>query len=171
MYSILLIIPSWFLYHFIEYSLHLLSHNYKYGGYIYNIHKKHHTIHYPPSQLISPPPYKTNYYYHFISEGLLAHGPPFFIICLLISFTMNTSFSLILISYLFLFAFISDYIHTQIHLSGSYLEKYQWFQNIRQLHLLHHIKTSKNINIMNHSIDKINHSYISNGVESISNPQ
>jgi len=41
------IIPSYIYYHIVEYFLHSLGHNSKYGLYIYKYHKKHHNIHYP----------------------------------------------------------------------------------------------------------------------------
>ena len=64
---------AWFIYHTMEYFLHRFSHNPK-SGYIYKIHKKHHTIHYPITDLMSDK-YKTDYIYG-LSDGLLAHGPP-----------------------------------------------------------------------------------------------
>ena len=70
--------------------------------------------------------------------------------------------SFIIISQLLLFAYISDYIHTEIHIDGSWLEKYDWFIQKRNLHLIHHKRTNKNINIIDHSLDKLLNSYCKN---------
>lgn len=58
---------AWFIYHTMEYFLHRFSHNPK-SGYIYKIHKKHHTIHYPIKILMSKE-YKTEYTYG-LPDGL-----------------------------------------------------------------------------------------------------
>ena len=60
---------------------------------------------------------------------------------------LNLSFHIILNAY------ISDYIHTEIHTEGSWLEKYNWFQNKRKVHLLHHKITTKNTVIHSYPVD------------------
>ncbi len=37
-----------------------------------------------------------------------------------------------------IFLLQQDYIHTHIHLLGSWLERYEWFQQLRHMHLKHH---------------------------------
>ena len=67
--------------------------------------------------------------------------------------------SFIIISQLLLFAYISDYIHTEIHTFGSWLEKYEWFIHRRNSHFIHHKKHRKNINIIDYTFDKLNNTY------------
>lgn len=156
---LLYLIPTWFYYNFIEYFLHSLSHNNK--TYIYNIHKKHHTIHYPIKNLIQKSPYKTDFHKYIFSDGFLAHGIPFIGILIINTFLFK-EYSNKINTWLLINAYISDYIHTQIHTKDSWLEKYSWFLKKRDLHLLHHKKNKKNINIMTSIYDKLFNTYIEN---------
>ena len=151
------IIPSWICYHMLEYFLHSLGHSYKYGSYIYRIHKNHHTIHYPTHKLLSNG-YRTNSIYG-LSEGVVAYGPPILIFfsCLYFIVELHTFF--ILLCEILLIAYLSDYLHCQIHLNGSWLEKYKWFQKKRKEHFIHHLNMNKNMNIIDFSIDKWNLTY------------
>jgi len=161
MYYLFLIIPTWYLYHFIEYGLHKIGHNYKLNSYIYKIHMNHHKKYYPISKLLNKKPYKTGYKYN-ISDGMIAYGPSMLLIFSGMYFLFDFYTYLIIISQIILFAYISDYIHTEIHIDGSWLEKYNWFIQKRKLHLIHHKRTNKNINIIDHSLDKLFNSYCKN---------
>jgi len=139
-----------------EYFLHRFSHNPK-SGYIYKIHKKHHTKHYPITDLMSKE-YKTDYTYG-ISDGLLAHGPSTILsICSFYPF-MDTTVFIKLSSCILLIAYISDYFHTHIHTRDSWLDKHEWFIKMREIHFNHHKNTSKNFNILDMNIDKLMKTY------------
>ena len=139
-----------------EYFLHRFSHNPK-SGYIYKIHKKHHTKHYPITDLMSKE-YKTDYTYG-ISDGLLAHGPSTILsICSFYPF-MDTTVFIKLSSCILLIAYISDYFHTHIHTRDSWLDKHEWFIKMREIHFNHHKNTSKNFNIIDMNIDKLLKTY------------
>ena len=159
-------IPCWFYYNFVEYLLHTLSHSYNYGTYIYKLHKKHHTIHYPITKLMSISPYKTNYYLYILSDGTIAHGLPVLGIIYLNYKLLNYEIFINISCWLIINAYFSDYLHTEIHTQNSWLEKYEWFQKKRDLHLIHHKKTSKNINMMCSFIDKIFNTYENNIIAS-----
>ena len=147
---------AWFIYHTMEYFLHRFSHNPK-SGYIYKIHKKHHTKHYPITDLMSKE-YKTDYTYG-ISDGLLAHGPSTILsICSFYPF-MDTTVFIKLSSCILLIAYISDYFHTHIHTRDSWLDKHEWFIKMREIHFNHHKNTSKNFNIIDMNIDKLLKTY------------
>ena len=161
MYFLIVLIPSWYLYHFIEYSLHKIGHNYKLNSYIYKIHMNHHKKYYPISKLIDKEPYKTGYIYN-IPDGFLAYGPSLFLILSLLYFFFDVYTYQIFVSEILFFASLSDYIHTEIHIDGSWLEKYEWFLKKRNLHLLHHKKLNMNINIIDHTFDKLKGTYLEN---------
>ena len=150
-------ISSWFLYHSIEYLVHSLGHNHRYGYHIYKIHKNHHTIHYPCNNLLSNE-YRTNFIYG-LYEGVVIYSPPMMIILLSLYPLVKINTFLIISSELLFIAFISDYLHSQIHLNGSWLEKYKWFQDKRKEHFIHHKYMNKNMNIMDMTMDKLNKSY------------
>lgn len=154
---IIYFIPSWFLYHSLEYLLHSLGHSHKYGSYIYKIHKNHHTLHYPTTKLLSNE-YRTTSLYG-LSEGVVAYGPPVLLFFFFLSFTVKFGTFLIITSELLFISYLSDYLHSQIHLNGSWLEKYKWFQKKRKEHFIHHKNTIKNMNIIDFTIDKWRKTY------------
>ena len=47
------------------------------------------------------------------------------------------------------------YLHQQYHVRGSYFERFQWFQNKRQLHLVHHRLVRKNYAIVEFWLDRL----------------
>jgi sterol desaturase/sphingolipid hydroxylase (fatty acid hydroxylase superfamily) len=147
---------AWFIYHTMEYFLHRLSHNPKLG-YIYKIHKKHHTIHYPITDLMSDN-YKTDYIYG-LSDGLLAHGPPTISIIRILYLFLDKDTFLKLSSCILFTAYISDYFHTHIHTRDSKFVEYPWFIKMREMHFNHHKNTSKNFNILDTNIDKLMKTY------------
>jgi len=154
---LLYFIPSWFLYHSLEYLLHSLGHSHKYGSYIYKIHKNHHTLHYPTTKLLSNE-YRTTSIYG-LSEGVVAYGPPILLFFFSLSFMVKFDTFLIITSELLFISYLSDYLHSQIHLNGSWLEKYKWFQKKRKEHFIHHKNTIKNMNIIDFTIDKWRKTY------------
>ena len=152
---LLYFIPSWFLYHSLEYLLHSLGHSYKYGSYIYKIHKNHHTIHYPSNKLLSNE-YRTTSLWG-LPEGVIAYGPPMLLFFFFLSFTVKFGTFLIITSELLFISYLSDYLHSQIHLNGSWLEKYKWFLIKRELHFNHHKKLNTNYSLggITYVFDKI----------------
>ncbi len=66
---------------------------------------------------------------------------------------------------LFLFAILlavfvwNWYIHMAYHQPGHWLEQYEWFQNDRQLHLIHHVDPYKNYGIASHIGDWLMNTY------------
>jgi sterol desaturase/sphingolipid hydroxylase (fatty acid hydroxylase superfamily) len=125
-------------YNLIEYSFHRIAHvTHKYN-FVYIAHKKHHQ-HYPPSDLLSKQ-YRTS------GEGIVAFSVPslFVLIFMYFSIIPLETFKILMCEFIFL-TILSDFIHTQLHIEGSYLEKYDWFNEIRRLHLIHHKKFNKNL--------------------------
>ena len=156
---LLYFIPSWFYYNYIEYILHSFSHNYNYKSYIYKLHKKHHLVHYPNNNSIRISPYKTDYYFKIFSDGFIANGIPFIGLLLIHCLILDKDLSININLCLLIDAYISDYIHTEIHIKDSWLEEYTWFQKKREKHLLHHKYLDKNFNIMTSFYDKMFNTY------------
>jgi hypothetical protein len=147
-------------YHIIEYLLHSIGHNSNYGSYIYRYHKKHHTIHYPIQKLLDYKPYKTDYEYNLLSDGFVAYSLPILFLGF-INYKVLDYESFINLSVNFiLYTYLSDYLHTEIHIKGSWLEKYEWFKEKRRLHFLHHRNVKKNKNVFNLEIDKLLNTYL-----------
>jgi len=156
---ILLLIPTWYVYHFIEYSLHILSHNYKYGGYIYKIHSNHHKIHYPITKFLDKAPFKSSTIFG-IPDVIIAFGPASLLITSILYNILPTNIFLFVITEIYLLLYISNYIHKQLHIDGSWLEKYKWFLEKRQYHYLHHTRLNKNMSLSGlcSTYDKLFHS-------------
>lgn len=131
----------------IEYFIHKLSHNYKYGGILYKIHHKHHTIDYPPNQLTvkkydenSPDTRGPNIMFGIFYYFIIYHFLPLYYYIL---FVIQTT----------IFVYFMNMIHNYYHLEHSFLEKYNWFKEKKRLHHIHHINTYKNLGISFNYVD------------------
>ena len=111
-------------------------------------------MYYPVNKLMDKKPYKTGYYYG-LSDGIIAHGPIMISIFIISYNILNTYIFLNVSLRIILLILISDYIHTNIHINDSYLEKYDWFLKLRERHFYHHKNIKKNINIIDNNLDII----------------
>ena len=146
---IITLIGGWYLYHIIEYGFHSLGHYVSGYNYIHKLHKQHH-LDYPPQNLQSLT-YRGN------REGLKAFFLPSVLLSIsLYYFLLFETFKIIMIEIFFL-TLINDYIHTHIHLSHSWLDRFEWFRRSRRLHFLHHKRHRYNLAFsgLSHRIDKL----------------
>ena len=150
---IITLISGWYLYNLTKYFFHRIGHYPHKYNYIYKLHRQHHIV-YPNTDLLSD-------VYRGRGEGVIAFIPPtlilFYVLYLLVS---PTTFK-ILTAELVCLTLVSDFIHTQIHLKKSPLERYAWFNESRRLHLIHHQKFSKNFSFagLSHRLDKMFSTY------------
>ena len=153
---IFIIIPTWYLYHIIEYSFHKLGHSRIYGGYIYRLHMNHHRIHYPTTQLKAPAPYKAGDEY-YLADGIVAYLLPSFVILCMLYILVDLYIFLFITLELICIGGISDHIHTQMHIEKSWLEKYEWFRENRRIHFIHHRKLHSNYSFagLDYTIDRV----------------
>ena len=95
------------LYHlnFLEYYIHKLSHNYKYGGLLYKYHHIHHSIDYPPNRLM------VEKYHNLISDNSLIYLIIFGTGCIFYYFIMPYYYYKIFIFETIVYFFIMDYMH------------------------------------------------------------
>ena len=130
-----------------EYALHKASH-YKESGRLYTWHKVHH-IDYPVTRLESDT--------YIDSTGWYDNMFAFYIILTVLIFYMSSSTNrtaIIVSSEIIAYSFILDYFHQQFHLTNSILKNYNWFQKLKQYHLLHHQKQKTNYNFFTDRIDE-----------------
>ena len=142
------LISGWYIYHLIEYAFHKLGHyNHPYN-YIYYLHKLHHT-NYPMWDLISPE-------YRGRKEGLIAYSIPSIFVSITLYLFLSYRTFIVIVVELVCLMIISDIIHTQIHTSNSWLERFDWFKENRRLHFIHHRRLDKNLSFagLSHSVDK-----------------
>ena len=153
---LILIFSTWYLYHITEYCFLRLGHSRIYVGHIYKLHRNHHRIHYPITQLKAPMPYKAGNEYYF-SDGVVAYLPPSILIAIVLYNLLELYIFLFIVSEITIISAISDYIHTQTHIEDSWLEKYEWFQESRRIHFIHHRKLHKNYSLggLDYNIDRL----------------
>jgi sterol desaturase/sphingolipid hydroxylase (fatty acid hydroxylase superfamily) len=119
-----------------EWSLHALAHVAHPLNFIHSIHELHHRR-YRGSNAVQPPPYTGDY-------GAIAFGP---CILLLWSVLYVSTRSTTIVATTATFLFVSDYLHTQFHVQGSWLEGWDWFRRKRREHMLHHRRPRKNMSL------------------------
>jgi hypothetical protein len=102
----------------------------------------HHVRHYPLKRFLSDPPYREA----DIDNGV-AYIPALILGPLIVGFLFQLSQSFIAIVLGWILAAIllklADWLHQAFHLRGHFLEEYDWFLELRQMHYLHHLGSMK----------------------------
>jgi sterol desaturase/sphingolipid hydroxylase (fatty acid hydroxylase superfamily) len=154
MYMILQIIATYYTFLLTEYIFHSLGHIPHKWNLIHKLHITHHKDYYPITKLTSDK-------YESGGEGMIAYVPPSLIISFIMYLILDRQTYIISTIQLLLHAIINDYIHSQIHTTDSWLERYKWFQSCRRSHFIHHRKLTKNFAFgYDYTIDKIRETYI-----------
>jgi sterol desaturase/sphingolipid hydroxylase (fatty acid hydroxylase superfamily) len=52
------------------------------------------------------------------------------------------------------------YLHTHYHLSESWLLRYPWFRQLKELHRIHHIYPDKNYGLINFYFDRVSGNFL-----------
>jgi sterol desaturase/sphingolipid hydroxylase (fatty acid hydroxylase superfamily) len=134
------LIIGFYLYNLFEYLIHVFSHN-KYGAYLKYYHLLHHKKSYPISKLMDYAPYK------YESYSFLAFIPFILLYSIVLYKILMFNNFIIIYSENIILLLISDHLHTNYHIKGSYLEKYDWFLVRRELHFNHHKKLNTNYSL------------------------
>ena len=151
-YELLVIVNTFFFMNLIEYILHKLSHNPKIKI-LYNIHRKHHSIEFPPSRLTcNKYPLDDHLKNPFIYITIV-------IWIILYNIISYYTFSIIFIESL-IYTFTINFLHQAYHLNDSWLDKYKWFKYRKRIHHIHHLRTKKNLNLVVFTGDMIFNTYI-----------
>ena len=107
---------------------------------------KHHITHYSFKKPLDVTPFKCDTIYN-IPISLIIYAPIILSLYYLLNIHLNYYYSTLIITEVTLLLFISDYIHTNIHIKNSWLEKYSFFIKCRNIHLLHHKNFTKNYSL------------------------
>ena len=147
---------GYYFYHTMEYLFHRVAHK-PWSGYIHAYHSHHHTVCYPPKRLLAEAPYITGDGSRYLTKGAKAFIPPTIVGALVIYKIVPDYYNLLLIGEFLTLLCISNHLHSQYHIKGSYLERFQWFQDQRAYHLLHHQFYNYNFSLGGYDtcIDKI----------------
>lgn len=127
-----------------EWFIHKLCHiNSPWTKILFRAHHKHH-ITYTINNFIMEEPYKSAG-----SEAVVL--PLIFTEWLICFYCMETYYFLLFATNTTFLLLLSDYLHSQIHIQNSWLEKNKltkkWFLELRKLHFIHHQKVHKNLSL------------------------
>lgn len=133
---------------FIAYGVHRIAHDWRFPKFWHRAHViGHHYTNYPPSKPESDK-------YIFKTETLWKEAdtymytiPILFFLCCYARFVLHcTFFRFALHSALILVHFyIEVYVHEQVHLHNSWLNKFTMYKEIKRLHMIHHMHVHSNI--------------------------
>ena len=132
------------------YVIHSALHQ-PFMGRVHKTHNDHHREKY------SPHDYLDKTYRHVASSNnpILYYTPPALIIVALAFWLMPFYLAAIFTVELAAVAWANDWLHTQMHIEGHWLERYRWFWRLRDLHWHHHVDESKNLGIFSWFSDKL----------------
>ena len=136
-------IATWYFCNLMDWILHTMSHipsKLPILKTIHHIHMTHHKMHYPITKLLQPVPYKSG-------GGEIAFGPIIFLLFFIIYFVLPIRISVVVILEATIFLLISDRLHVEYHLKGSYLERFEWFMRRRERHFWHHKHLRQNMSL------------------------
>lgn len=121
-----------------EYVTHRISHVPHRYNILYFYHRKHHVNHYSYKQPIQKPPFRYDTYLG-IPVSLIVHSPILASTYLFTYFFLH-KYYLFIISEINLLLLLHDHVHSEIHINGSWLEKFKFlnFKRARERHILHH---------------------------------
>jgi sterol desaturase/sphingolipid hydroxylase (fatty acid hydroxylase superfamily) len=141
---------GYFITQFAGYLIHCALHN-PHMGPIFKSHADHHERQYPPNDFLSRKYRRADItnrpILYYLIPGALICGLAFY----LLPFYLGLAFGLEIL----LVASINDWLHTQLHIKGHWLEKYGWFWRLRGFHWQHHVNAKKNIGIFSWFSDKL----------------
>ena len=100
----------------------------------------HHKVHYPITKLLRPSSYNSG-------GGEFAFGPIIAMIYFIIYILLPTRIAFVVLLECTLFLFVSDRLHVEYHMQGSYLEKFDWFLRRRERHFWHHKHLRENMSL------------------------
>lgn len=101
---------------------------------------QHHKDHYPVGKLCQPAPYRDG-------GGTYAFGPIILSIWALAFKILPKRLFALFFFESALFLYVSDHLHAQYHIQGSYLERYSWFLERRYRHFWHHGHLRQNMSL------------------------
>ena len=136
-------IATWYFCNLMDWILHTMSHipsKLPILKTIHHIHMTHHKMHYPITKLLQPVPYKSG-------GGEIAFGPIIFLMFSIIYLVLPIRISVVVILESTIFLLVSDRLHVEYHLKGSYLERFGWFMRRRERHFWHHKHLRQNMSL------------------------
>lgn len=136
------------------YWVHRLLHNPK-AGILYKVHMVHHLELYPTNNMYSAIYRKPKLKYN----TLLMFAPFFLLAALLLFVLLPLKLFLLLFIETFSLSYLNNWLHDSFHIKPIWLEKYRWYNKLRDIHFIHHQDMSKNMGIFTFFWDRIFKTY------------
>lgn len=136
-------ICTWYFCNLVDWLLHTMSHiptKFPILKKIHQIHMNHHKQQYPISKLLQSKPYKSG-------GGEFAFGPVILLLFMVLYLILPGRIIWIVLAQSTLFLLVSDRLHVEYHLKGSYLERFDWFLRRRERHFWHHKHLRQNMSL------------------------
>ena len=153
---LLFVAITWEFYFILEYILHQLGHKRIDLPILRNIHEVHIMHHklYPPNKLLQKQYQTGDAMWVFIPITLSLFGAAYLVLQWKYFLVFSVEIAALLCA--------SDYLHTEFHKEGTWLEKYKVFHKMRKTHFHHHTHAKKNMALggIDYSWDKILGTYV-----------
>ena len=137
------IVCTWYFCNLVDWLLHTMSHiptKIPILKTIHQIHMTHHKQHYPITKLLRSKPYKSG-------GGEFAFGPVILVLYTILYLILPKRIIWIVLIQSTAFLLVSDKLHVEYHLQGSWLERFDWFLRRRERHFWHHKHLRQNMSL------------------------
>lgn len=125
-------------------------------GKIHETHDIHHKQMYPPDDYLAPGKYRevpneAQPFKYYAAAAIPLVTTVFFLAPLTIAIALTAE--------LLVVAWANDWLHQKFHIEGFWMERYTWFNELRDLHWHHHVDDSKNLGIFSWFGDRLFRTY------------
>lgn len=137
------------------YAVHKALHHPALGK-VHETHDVHHKVMYPPDDYLNTGEYRE------VPAGAQPYkyyAPAALALVVTVFLTLPLYVAVALSAELAFLAWANDWLHKKLHIKGYWLERYTWFNHLRDLHWHHHVDDSKNLGIFSWFTDKIMGTY------------
>lgn len=147
--TLLTLVIGFFLGEGIGYAIHRFLHS-SLSGRAHIAHMTHHLKLYPPTNF-----YSEKYRSPGKDNTVFIFGVILVALCTGMWFVLPHRIAIILMVEFLVLGLANDYLHDIFHIKPNWLEKYDWFQRLRAIHLVHHQDMSKNYGIFTFLGDRL----------------
>ena len=153
MIYLFVLVVGFFVFEFLGYCVHRFIHT-KLASSMYKSHMAHHLDIYPPERFLTfdyVGAGKNNTVFVFLPFGLVLGA--------LIFWLFSTELAILLIIEMAVVSFFNSYIHDATHVKYHWLEKFDWFLRLRDIHRVHHVDMKLNYGIFTFILDRLFKTY------------
>lgn len=147
------LVAGFFIFETIGYLLHWVMHQ-RWSGLMWRSHMKHHRM-YPPREAVAEGEYRTigadSAVFVYITVGA--------VLAALFVATLSLRMALPLAAEMLLVGWLNDAVHDATHVRGHWLQRFAWFERIRETHVIHHRNMKYNHGLLTFVADRAMKTY------------